>query len=236
MPELREISTVQTITMMALPLVFAIVLHEVAHGYVAWMKGDDTAKVMGRLSLNPLVHVDLFGTIILPLIFYFSVGMLFAFAKPVPVNFSALRRPKEDMVWVAAAGPGTNLSLALLSALGIKLSAAFFQDTNMYINYISRFHPQMPSNASPLLFPLIGMLYYSVVLNSILAIINLIPIPPADGGRIMVGLLPRRAAIAYAQIEPFGIPLLIILIMLDPFGVTHRIISYFLYGIMRLLL
>ncbi len=224
--------------MVALPLVLAIVLHEVMHGYVAYLKGDDTAKVMGRLTLNPLAHVDLFGTIILPLILYISrIGIILAYAKPVPVNFAALRRPKEDMVWVAAAGPGTNLTLALLSALGIKLFALFFHDTYVYINYISRFNPpQMPSNASPLLFPLIGMLFYSVVLNSVLAIFNLIPIPPLDGGRIMVGLLPRRAAIAYARIEPFGIPLLIILIMLDPFGVTHRIISYFLNGIMRLLL
>ncbi|MBI3794867.1 MAG: site-2 protease family protein [Nitrospinae bacterium] len=234
MQELREFSTVQTITVMALPLVFAIVLHEVAHGYVAWRKGDDTARVMGRLSLNPLVHIDLFGTIILPLVFFYSTGMLFAFAKPVPVNFMALRRPKEDMVWVAAAGPGTNVVLALLSALGIKLMTAAFPETSPYIAFMNV--SKIPLDASPVLFPLVGMLYYSVILNVILAIINLIPIPPADGGRIMVGLLPRNAAIAYSRIEPFGMILLIILIMFDPFGVTHRVLSPLISTLVGLLL
>jgi Zn-dependent protease len=160
--------------------------------------------------------------------------MLFAFAKPVPVNFMALRRPKEDMVWVAAAGPGTNIAIAIVSALAIKIIGAFFGDTYLYITFMNQ--SLIPSNASPVLFPLIGMLYYSVILNVILAIINLIPIPPADGGRIMVGLLPLRAAQSYARIEPFGMILLIILIMFDPFGVTHRILSPLISSIVGVLL
>jgi Zn-dependent protease len=234
MQELRDFSTVQTIAVMALPLVMAIVLHEVAHGFVAWRKGDDTAKMLGRLSLNPIVHIDLFGTIILPIVFFASTGMLFAFAKPVPVNFMALRRPKEDMVWVAAAGPFTNVVLELISALGIKLFAAVYPDTNSYITFMNI--SKIPVDASPVIFPLVGMLYYSVLLNVILAIINLIPIPPADGGRIMVGILPHKAAMAYARIEPFGIILLIILIMFDPFGVTHRLLTPLISTLVGLLL
>jgi Zn-dependent protease len=234
MPDLREFSTVQTIAVMALPLVLAIVLHEVAHGYMAYFKGDNTAKVMGRLSLNPLVHIDLFGTIILPLVFFYSTGMLFAFAKPVPVNFMALRRPKEDMVYVAAAGPMTNIGLAVLSAIGIRVIGAFFHDAYLYITFMNQ--SMIPSNASPVLFPIIGMLYYSVILNVILAIINLIPIPPADGGRIMVGLLPRKAAMAYSQIEPFGLILLMVLILFDPFGLVHRVISPLISTIVGFLL
>ncbi len=223
MPEIREFSTVQTIAVMAIPLVFAIVLHEVAHGYMAYRRGDDTAKVLGRLSLNPIVHIDPFGTILLPLVFFFSTGMLFAMAKPVPVDFSRLHRPKEDMVWVAAAGPGTNLLLAILSAIGIRIIAMAFPDTNEYLEYMNR--SLIPAHASPVMFPVIGMFYYSVVINVVLMIINLIPIPPADGGRIVVGLLPYRAAISYSKIEPFGIALLMILILFNPFGITHRVLG-----------
>jgi Zn-dependent protease len=206
----------------------------VAHGYVAWRKGDDTARMLGRLSLNPLVHIDPFGTVILPLVFYFSFGFIFAFAKPVPVNFLALRRPKEDMVWVAAAGPATNFALAGLSVLILKILEVVFPDTTANLTFVMSSH--IPSSASPVLFPIIGMLYFSVVFNSILALINLIPIPPADGGRIMVGLLPQKAAIAYSRIEPFGMILLIVLIMFDPLGIVHEVISLLLGNIVRILL
>lgn len=222
MPLTREFSSVQTISVMALPLIFAIVLHEVAHGYMAYRKGDDTAMRMGRLSLNPIHHIDPFGTILLPLVFFFSTGMLFAMAKPVPVNFFALRRPKEDMVWVAAAGPGTNLLLALASAFAIWVSGHIYPPTYDYINYINL--RRIPLDASPVMFPIIGMLYYSVWLNVILAVFNLIPIPPTDGGRIMVGLLPHKAAAAYARIEPFGIILLIVIVMFDPLGIIRYVV------------
>ena len=217
-----EFSSIQLIAVMAIPLIMAIVLHEVAHGWVARLKGDDTAYRQGRLTLNPLAHIDPFGTVLLPILFFISTGMLFAMAKPVPVNFMNLSRPKEDMVWVAAAGPGTNMILALLSALAIRLLKVFSDDVDLYLAYI----PQrlMPADASMLLFPIVGMLWFSVLLNVILAIINLIPIPPADGGRIAVGLLPHKQAAAYSRIEPIGIFLIIFIVMFNPMGVTHKVI------------
>ncbi len=233
MPAIREFSSVQTIAVMALPLVFAIVLHEVAHGYMAYRKGDDTAMRMGRLSLNPIHHIDPFGTILLPLVFFFSTGMLFAMAKPVPVNFFALRRPKEDMVWVAAAGPGTNLLLALLSALIIWLLGIGYPKVDYYIAFMNQ--KLIPADASPVMFPIIGMLYYSVWLNVILAVFNLIPIPPTDGGRIMVGLLPHKAAAAYARIEPVGIILLMVIVLFDPLGIIRHVIWPIIETIINLL-
>jgi Zn-dependent protease len=222
MPGVREITSLQLIAVMAIPLVFAIVLHEVAHGWVARLKGDDTAYRMGRLTLNPLAHIDPFGTVLLPIVFFLSTGMLFAIAKPVPVNFMNLRRPKEDMVWVAAAGPVTNMVLAVVSAVAISLLKLFSSDVEIYLAYI----PQglMPADASMLLFPIVGMLWFSVVLNVVLAIINLIPIPPADGGRITVGLLPHKHAAAYSRIEPIGIFIIIFIVMFNPMGITHRVI------------
>ena len=222
MPPAREFSTVQTIAVMALPLIFAIVLHEIAHGYMAYRKGDDTAMRLGRLSLNPLMHIDPFGTILLPLVFFFSTGMLFAMAKPVPVNFMALRRPKEDMVWVAAAGPGMNLSLALVSALLIRAVGFADTRTDYYIAFMNQ--KLIPLDASPIMFPIVGMLYYSVWLNVILAVFNLIPIPPTDGGRIVTGLLPHNAAAAYARIEPVGIILLMVIVLFDPLGIIRHVV------------
>lgn len=234
MLEAREFSTVQTIAVMALPLVFAIVLHEVAHGYAAHLKGDDTAMRLGRLSLNPAVHIDPFGTILLPLVFFVSTGMLFAMAKPVPVNFFNLRRPKEDMVWVAAAGPGTNLLLAIVSGLAIKLVTHFHPQTALYIDYMQAM--RIPADASPIIFPLVGMLYYSVWLNVILMIINLIPIPPADGGRIVMGLLPQPAADMYGKVEPFGVILLIVIIMMDPLGLVRNVLGPLIASIVSFLI
>lgn len=233
MPSVREFSSVQTIAVMALPLILAIVLHEVAHGYMAYRKGDDTAMRLGRLSLNPVAHIDPFGTILLPLVFFFSTGMLFAMAKPVPVNFFALRRPKEDMVWVAAAGPGINLLLALVSALLIWVFDIAYPQTDYYIAFMNQ--KLIPLDASPIMFPIIGMLYYSVWLNVILAVFNLIPIPPTDGGRIMVGLLPHKAAAAYARIEPVGIILLMVLVIFDPFGILRHFLWPIIETIINLL-
>jgi len=229
-----ELSSTQLIIVMAIPLVLAIVLHEVAHGYMARIKGDDTAYRMGRLTLNPLAHVDPFGTILLPLFFFYSTGMLFAMAKPVPVNFMNLFRPKEDMVWVAAAGPGTNMILAVVSALAIRFLKLFSDDVEIYLAYI----PQklMPADASMILFPVVGMLWFSVVLNVVLAIINLIPIPPADGGRITVGLLPQKHAETYSKIEPFGIFLIIFIVMFNPMGITNRVIWPLIVSIVEFLI
>lgn len=222
MQELREFSTLQVIIVMAVPLVLAIVLHEIAHGYTAFLKGDDTAKLMGRLTLNPIMHIDPVGTVLLPLLFFYSTGMLFAFAKPVPVNFMNLHRPKEDMVWVAAAGPLTNFVLAVLSGLGLKVVSIFSPNVDIYIEFINQ--RLMPPEYSMIVFPLVGMLYFSVILNVVLGVINLIPIPPADGGRIVVGLLPQRESDIFARIESVGLILLIAVLMFNPFGITHGVI------------
>ena len=185
-------SFIQQISIMALPLLLGVILHEVAHGWVAGKLGDPTARLSGRLTLNPLAHIDPFGSILIPALLILSQApFLFGYAKPVPVNFNNLRNPKKDMVWVALAGAVTNLILALGFAI---------------------FH-RFLMTASPLwelpiirliLQPLILMLRYGVVINVALAIFNLIPILPLDGGRVMVGLLPMRAAYRYSKLEPFG--------------------------------
>ena len=185
---------VQTIAIYALPLLFAITLHEAAHGYVARHFGDMTAYAQGRVSLNPLRHVDLNGTIIVPLVLIALSGGKFAFgwAKPVPVNFSALRKPKQHMAWVAAAGPAVNLLMAIVWALLLKLGLAmppsFFSD------------------------PLVQMSIAGVVVNVVLMTINLLPILPLDGGRILAGILPRRLAMQYGKAERWGGYLLMIFI------------------------
>ncbi|HLC25294.1 MAG TPA: site-2 protease family protein, partial [bacterium] len=195
-------SLVVTISIVAIPIIIAIVLHEVAHGWVAWRLGDPTAKMLGRLTLNPLAHVDLFGTIILPLILLFShSGILFGYAKPVPINFLNLRRPKQDMVWVAAAGPAMNLVLALFAGVVFRGLMGM-------------------GSAAPVggffLEPVLRMLITAVQINVLLAIFNLIPIPPADGGRILVGLLPEGPARLVSKIEPVGMVLLMVFLLFDP--------------------
>ncbi len=179
-----------------LPVLLAITLHEAAHGFVAWKLGDDTAKVMGRVTFNPLKHVDKFGTILLPaLLLLMRAPFLFGWAKPVPVDFHRLRNPKRDMVWVAAAGPGTNLALAFVSALLIHI--ALLTD-------------------DPLRGWLIANLANSVLINLVLAVFNLLPLPPLDGGRIAVGLLPRPYALALARVEKYGLFLIIGILFILP--------------------
>ena len=173
-----------TISVLAIPMVVAITLHEAAHGYVAWKLGDDTAYRLGRVSFNPLRHVDPFGTIILPLMLYFSSGFLFGWAKPVPVNFGRLHHPRRDMVLVAAAGPATNLAIALVSALLIHVTSLFpdFAREWATIN-----------------------LQISVQFNVMLAVFNMFPLPPLDGGRVAVGLLPLPLARPLASLERWGL-------------------------------
>ena len=186
---------IQSLAIYALPVIFAITLHEAAHGYVARHFGDPTAWKLGRISLNPLRHVDLWGTIIVPALLLFShAGFLFGWAKPVPVDFSRLRRPKQDMLWVAAAGPGSNLVMAFGWALLLKLAVLF------------------PLNAYSL--PLAEMARAGIEVNAVLMLLNLLPIPPLDGGRIAVSLLPPRAAWRFAQVERFGFVILLALMFL----------------------
>ena len=189
---------IQTISLYALPVIFAITLHEAAHGYVARMFGDMTATQAGRVTLNPIVHIDLVGTLLVPLgILLLSKVMggpplLFGWAKPVPVNFGRLRRPKQDMLWVALAGPGSNLFMAILWAMLLRLM--FEAGTG-----VDNFWFQMA---------VIG-----IQINLVLMALNLFPLPPLDGGRVVYSLLPDRLAWQYGRIEPYGMMILIVLLV-----------------------
>ena len=181
------------LSVMLVPALMAITCHEVSHGFIADRLGDNTARYMGRLTLNPLKHLDILGTL---MVFLVGIG----WAKPVPVNFNNLRHPKRDMIWVAAAGPITNFILASLSAAALRGLAALGDN--------------VPNAAMLQMFidPIALMLAFSVYINLLLAIFNLIPVPPLDGGRVAVGLLPYRQSMAYARIEPFGMIIIIVLV------------------------
>ena len=195
---------IRTIAIYALPVIFAITLHEAAHGYVARHFGDMTAFAEGRISLNPLRHIDPVGTIVVPLAILAASklmgmeGLLFGWAKPVPVNFAALRRPKRDMLWVAAAGPAANLAMALFWAVLLKLAKS------------------MPAGDYTL--PMTLMADVGVDVNLVLMLLNLLPIPPLDGGRIAVSLLPHRLAWKFSRIEPYGFPILLLLLVTNLLG------------------
>lgn len=180
---------IQLIAIAAIPVLFAITLHEAAHGYVARHFGDMTAYQAGRITLNPIRHIDPVGTILLPLLTLALGGILFGWAKPVPVNFGALRRPKQDMLWVAIAGPASNLLMALFWGLMIKVAWMFPG------GYFAE--------------PLLEMAQIGVKINAILLVLNLLPLPPLDGGRVAVSLLPHRQAYQLSRIEPYGMFILI---------------------------
>jgi Zn-dependent protease len=198
---MEELSTVQKIAVMAVPMVFAIVLHEVAHGWVANRLGDPTARDLGRLTLNPISHIDLVGTILMPLMLFMLTDgrMLFGYAKPVPINPYNFRDPKKGMALSSLAGPGVNIAMALSFSLILRLIL-------------------MPlDNAVPepywswLATPLSYMFIYGIYINVILAVLNMIPIPPLDGSRVVYWLLPNRMAVTYYQLERFGIIILMLL-------------------------
>jgi Zn-dependent protease len=202
--------TLYDISVWVLPLVIAITFHEAAHGFVAHRLGDNTAWELGRVSFNPLKHIDPFGTLILPAILLLSHSpFLFGYAKPVPVNFRALRNPRIGMVWVALAGPATNIALALVAALAFHA-----------VDYL-------PAGAAQWLF---DNLKNALVINVVLAIFNMIPIPPLDGGRVAVGLLPAVLAAPLARLEPYGMLILIGFLIILPlagsqFGLNLDVIS-----------
>ena len=176
-------NVIQTIAVYAIPVLFAITVHEAAHGYVARMFGDNTAYVLGRVTLNPVKHIDPIGTIVLPLGMAFFTPFIFGWAKPVPVDWSSLRRPKRDMIWVAAAGPAVNLVMAILWAILYSVLQAVGVQELFFFKVAEA----------------------GVSVNLVIMALNLLPIPPLDGGRIVAGLLPRNLSNAYSRIEPFGL-------------------------------
>ncbi len=188
----------QAIAVYAIPVLFAITVHEASHGYVARMFGDNTAYVLGRVTLNPIKHIDPLGTIAIPLGMVILTGFMFGWAKPVPVDWSSLRRPKRDMIWVAAAGPAVNLVMAILWALLFRvLQMAGVQE--QFFLEVAR---------------------AGVQVNLVFMALNLLPIPPLDGGRIVAGLLPRNLSNAYSRIEPFGLFIIIGLLVTQTLNVV----------------
>ena len=196
-----ELLSLERIALAAIPIILAITVHEAAHGYVARMFGDGTAWMLGRVTLNPLKHIDPVGTVLVPFATLWLGGFLFGWAKPVPVNFGNLRHPKRDMLWVAAAGPGSNFVMALAWALVLGLASGGGPFSSAGLQYMS----------------VVG-----VVINVSLMVLNLLPILPLDGGRIALSLMPRSLAIPYSNTERFGFILVIVLLVTGALGVAMR--------------
>lgn len=191
---MQEMNLVQVIAVWALPVLFAITVHEVSHGWVAKLLGDPTAMMLGRLTLNPFKHIDPIGTVIVPLVLLMLGGFIFGWAKPVPVTYENLRNPKRDMALVAAAGPISNLIMAIGWALVMKIGFV------------------MGDSMSWLAWPLIYMGQAGIVINAILMLLNLLPVPPLDGGRVLAGVLPGPWAWQLGRIEPYGLIIMVILL------------------------
>ena len=206
-----ELTLIQKIAIYALPVIFAITVHEAAHGYAARYFGDMTAHLAGRISLNPIKHIDPFGTILVPALMMMAGGILFGWAKPVPVDFSRLRNPKRDMLWVAAAGPASNLVMAILWVFVLKFSGG------------------LPSYIG---VPLELMAQAGVMINVVLMVLNLLPLPPLDGGRIAVSLLPHHLAYRYAKVERYGFIILIVLLFT---GILAKILQPLIFGVISLI-
>lgn len=197
------------LSIMLVPGLLAITCHEVSHGFIAWRYGDPTARMQGRLTLNPIKHIDIIGTL---MIFFVGIG----WAKPVPVVYENLRNPKRDMIWVAAAGPITNILLAFVSAILLRGLVAFASPA------------AAGSQLAMIIEPLVLMLAFSVYINLLLAIFNMIPLPPLDGGRVLSGLLPYRQAAALSRIEPYGMVIIIVLVFFT------NIFSYVIFPLLNI--
>lgn len=205
---------IQKLSVMAIPMILAITVHEAAHGWVADKLGDSTARSQGRVTFNPLPHIDLLGTVIVPIGMLLTTGLIFGWAKPVPVNIMNLGHPKRDMVWVALAGPASNLLMAFAWATLLVVSHQFIRDAHWMTLYLFE-------------VSLVGVFF-----NLLLMALNLMPIPPLDGGRVMVGVLPMKLARIYARLEPFG---LFIVILLLATGILWAVIQPIMIGAVHLL-
>ena len=195
---MQNLNIAQEIIVWTLPVLFAVTVHEVAHGWVAQRLGDPTAMMLGRLTLNPLKHIDPVGTVLVPMLLLMMGGFVFGWAKPVPITWENLRNPKRDMILVAAAGPLANLAMAFFWAFIMKLALV------------------LPTVGPPFQSLILAMFYMGVAgitINILLMVLNLLPLPPLDGGRVMTSVLPPRAAMAFSRIEPYGIVILILLLV-----------------------
>jgi Zn-dependent protease len=210
---MNELSTLQLIAIWILPVIFAITLHEVGHGWAAFKLGDNTAYQLGRITLNPIKHIDPIGTVILPSLLLVTTGFVFGWAKPVPVNFQQLNQPRRDMALVALAGPGANLLMLFFWAIIINIGFFFYSsyDSAIFFIYVGR---------------------AGVIINFILMLLNLLPILPLDGGRVVHAMLPLNMADKYGRLEPFGLILLIVLLLT---GVLQQVMQYFL-GFIQIIL
>jgi Zn-dependent protease len=200
------------IALFVIPVILAVTFHEAAHGFVALHFGDDTAKKAGRVTLNPIRHIDLFGTIILPLVLILSnTGFIFGYAKPVPVNFAALRNPRWDMVWVAAAGPGMNLLLALISAISLYGAGAIDGENAALVG---------------------NMLLLSIELNIMLAIFNMLPLPPLDGSKVLAAFLPEALVRPYLSFGRYGMTVLLLLLIVLPLLAARTGFGFDIFGVL----
>lgn len=197
---MSQLSIVQQIAIYAIPVIFAITVHEAAHGYVASRLGDQTARLAGRLTLNPIKHIDPIGTVVLPLILLAVGSIIFGWAKPVPVEWRNLRRPKQDMAWVAVAGPGANLAMMLLWAGFGKLAVSF---QHVFKGYTE---------------PMLYMALAGIGINIVLMVLNMLPLPPLDGSRVVSSFLPPRQEEQYNRLEPYGFIILIVLVVTGVLG------------------